>query len=308
MQLYKPSLVLALAILSIVITGSISSLVGTAIAQIGESEPVTVQTDKEFYEFDYPDPTIVIISGNVSSDILREGENIVIQVLNPMGARYRIDLVNVTASNGSYEYHMPIGGPIAGQSGEYKVLVSYRGTYQSETSFQYDAGGTVIDYFCMMRVCTYEVTVSNITHVIYYRMTGTITNVTADIQSKSLILDAETGRGGGLQIALPTELIVAETEQGNDDRFAILVDGNEASYDDIPRESGEHRIILRNVDNPEKYRIIFIAFEDEVNQIEIIGTWIAPEFNSTLVIAIVIVTSIAGAVVWSRLSYRQKNI
>lgn len=203
--MYKQSLELTSAIVSILAIGSIVPLSDIVQAQEAESEKITVQTDKESYEFDYPDPPIVVISGNVSGDIFREGEDVLIQVLNPMGARYRVDFANVSASDGSFEYPMPIGGPVAGYSGEYKVLVSYRGKYQAETTFQYDNGAVAIDYFCMMRVCTYEITVSNVTHVIYYRMTGTITNVTADIQSKSLILDAEER----IWIYVPPEIIIA---------------------------------------------------------------------------------------------------
>jgi hypothetical protein len=294
--LTKLSLALDFAVLSILIPGSIVALSNNAHAQADSK--ITVNTDKEKYEFSYPDPPIVIISGTISRDILSEGEYVVIQVLNPSGRMYRVDFTNVTASDGSFEYHMPIGGPIADISGDYKVLVTYRGNYQSETTFRYDTNSVIADYFCMMRLCTYEIILSNVTHVINYRMTGTITNVTADIESKSLILNVETGTsGGGLRIALPRELIRAENE-GNDNSFVVFVDGKETVFEEIT-EAEQYYSSLDVDQNPEEYRLLSIAFENRVEQIEIVGTWIAPEFSS-VAIALVMITSIASIVLWSR--------
>ena len=302
--MHRLSLALTLAVLSILVAGNTVTLLDDAHAQ---DSKITVKTDRESYQFDYPDPPVVIISGNVSRDILSEGEYVIIQVLNPMGAWYRVDFVNVTALDGSFEYHIPIGGPIADNSGEYKVLVTYRGNYQSETTFRYDTNSVIADYFCMMRLCTYEITISNVTHVINYRMTGTITNVTADIESKSLILNVETGTGGGIRIALPKELIRAENAEGNDNSFIVLVDGKETVLEEIT-EAEQYYSYLDVDQTPEEYRLLSIAFENKVEQIEIVGTWIAPEFSSSLVIAIAMVTSIVGTVVWSRLWYSQKRI
>ena len=293
------SLALTLAILSILVAGNTVTLSDDAHAQ--EDSKITVQTDRENYEFDYPDPPIVIISGNVSRDILSEGEYVVIQVLNPMDARYRVDFVNVTASDGSFEYHMPIGGPIADISGEYAVLVNYRGTYQAETSFQYDNGATIRDYLCMITLCTHEITISNITHVINYRMAGIIKNVTADVEKKSLILDLEN-YGSEMRMALPKELIRAEDEQGNDTEFIIFVDGKESVYSDLPEKAAGQYRSLGITENLERYRVISIGFEEveTYQRIEIVGTWVAPEFSSSLVIAIVMVTSIAAVIAWSK--------
>ncbi len=277
----------------------------TVQAQTQESL-ITVQTDKESYDFHYPNPAIVVISGNVSKDILREGEKVVIQVLNPMGARYRVDFVNVSASDGSYQYPMPIGGSIAGISGEYTVLATYSGNYQSETTFQYDTHSEAIEYTCMMSLCTYEITISNVTHIINYRMSGTIGNVTADIESKTLILNVTTGRGQGiLRLALPKDLIKAEDEQG-DDAFVVIVNGKETVFEEIT-EAEQYYSYLGVDQNPENYRLLSLTFEGVVKQVKIVGTWIAPEFDLPLVIGVMIV-SIVGTVVWSRLWYRQKRI
>lgn len=268
-------------------------------AQAQTNNKITVQTDRDYYEFD--NPVIIVISGNVSNDILRSGEQVVIQVYNPNGVLYRVDFANVTETDGSYDYELKLGGGgMMFVAGEYRVVATYRGQYQAETTFGFE-GETIRDHLCAITVCTYKVTVSNVTHTIYYRASGSITNVTADIDRKSLILEVSTPeRNSGLLMALPRTLIEAiDVETGNDSKFMIFVDGQEIAYDDIPHQAREYNLYLGTSENPEDYRILTgINFGRESMQIEIIGTWVAPELG--YMSAVVLTALIAAIVMWTR--------
>jgi len=84
----------------------------------------------------------------------------------------------------------------------------------------------------------------------------------------------ETTDEGTISLDLPRELIEAETQDGKDDTFIILIDGIEVAY----QESVVHS----------DSRVITINFEELDSDIEIIGTYVIPEFGTIAMMILII--------------------
>ncbi|MFY3740847.1 MAG: hypothetical protein HMLIMOIP_001292 [Candidatus Nitrosomirales archaeon] len=123
---------------------------------------------------------------------------------------------------------------------------------------------------------TVSVEIEGQAYDIPYEVTGgTVQQVTADIDSKSLIVTISSNASGTLTVWLPTEVIDADNE------FTVFVDGESATFTEI--------------DSTADARVLEIEFEDGAGEVEIAGTFIVPEFGS---LAIMVVSmAIVGTIV-----------
>ena len=90
----------------------------------------------------------------------------------------------------------------------------------------------------------------------------------------ALIVQIDSTDEGTISLDLPREFIGAEKQDGKDDTFIILIDGIEVAY----QESVVHS----------DSRVITINFEQGDSDIEIIGTYVVPEFGAIVMIILVV--------------------
>ena len=90
--------------------------------------------------------------------------------------------------------------------------------------------------------------------------------------------EISTTSDGQLTITLPRALIDAKLN-GDDDEFFVLIDGEEVDFDET-KDNGS--------------RTLTIAFPDGAEEIEIIGTFVIPEFGAiaALILAVAIISII----------------
>lgn len=114
---------------------------------------------------------------------------------------------------------------------------------------------------------------------------GSVKNATANIDRRSIEFDGRS-EGTTLQVRLPRALIDS-TQDGNDVPFTVLVNGQ-------PSANATQGVVPSNGD-----RMICIPLEHfgPVARIEIIGTSIAPEFDS---FAILVASVMVAALIASR--------
>jgi len=113
-----------------------------------------------------------------------------------------------------------------------------------------------------------------------YQITGgSIISITPDIDQSSLIIEIEAVDDGELTITLPRELIDAKFN-GDDDDFFVLVDAEEVDFEETKTNSE---------------RTLTIEFPAGTEEIEIIGTFVIPEFGAiaALILAVAIISIIA---------------
>jgi len=101
---------------------------------------------------------------------------------------------------------------------------------------------------------------------------GKINQVIPDLDEKSLMVEIESISNGTLVINLPREVIDAKFA-GEDDSFIVLLDGLDVDFDEST---------ARNE------RTLTIQFPEGTEDIEIIGTYVIPEFGEIAVLILMI--------------------
>jgi predicted secreted protein with PEFG-CTERM motif len=264
----------AYALMAILLASVASvALVGTANAQA-----LTVETGQPGYAAG----DTIEVSGEVGT--VQAGLPVLIRVFNPNGALARTDQITPIA-DGSYSYSFPAGGPLMGVSGEYRAAVTYRSNTE-ETAFNFitSQGGQI------WRTVTVEI--AGREHPIRYQISGgTLTNMTADPETATLTAMVNSTAinstaPGVLVVELPRSMIQSLSEVGaptggNDTDFEAFVDTEGGIIDETMTNS--------------TVRELTIPFDQGAEEIEIVGTWVVPEFGA--IAAIILAIAIVGIIV-----------
>lgn len=109
---------------------------------------------------------------------------------------------------------------------------------------------------------------------------GVIVDMLVDSDIFALIIIIQSDNDGSLTVELPRDSIDALKSDGSDDTYIILIDGVEVPYQEVSTSS--------------KSRTITIEFEGGDSDIEIIGTFVVPEFGTIAVVifAVAIISSV----------------
>lgn len=120
-------------------------------------------------------------------------------------------------------------------------------------------------------------------HVLSYDLIGAnLNNILPQPESNSLMILIDSMDDGSLSIALPRDVIDAKSANGLDASFFILVDGEEALFEETISETE---------------RIISVNFPAGTEKVEIIGTFVIPEFGT--IAMMILVVSIVSLIVFS---------
>jgi len=215
----------------------------------------------------------IVISGKVSTIILETP--VTIQIFNE-GNLIEIAQI-VVAQDGSFTHTIIAQGPQWQTEGAYTVRASYGEGNISEANFEFFKQLAIIDTSDFFEV---DAGRSGTFDVEYVIRGGTIKDMIVDAEIFALIVILESEGDGSLTLDLPRVSIDAKKSNGSDDLFIILIDGIEVIYDEA----------ITN----ENTRTITIQFEEGDSDIEIIGTFIIPEFGTmaSLILAFSIISVI----------------
>ena len=246
----------------------------------GSGITLDISTDKEAYN---PGETITI-SGNVNPQI--PGTDVILQIVSPRNNIVQIEQLEVN-SNGEFdgEIETDFGG-LWKNSGTYEIRAFYWNDVRVDIQFDYGmtSVGMMQEKPLDESVQTEESTeivgveergnmsldVQGI-NVNYIINGGKIISIIPDLDETSLIITIETTTDGELIITLPKDVI--------DGIFFVLVDGEETMYTEEVNDNSS---------------TLIIPFYNGTEEIEIIGTFVIPEFGTivVLVLAIAIITII----------------
>ena len=263
---------------SVIIVSSLILLpffAGEVFAQ--ENQSLTITTEKESYPAGEPIQIVGLVESKVTDF------KVTIRVFNPMNNLITIDELDVN-DDGTFHGEIPtsIGG-LWEKDGTYTIIANYYASEVSTIQFEYgvmiSAGvQDVVPEFSVTEDEDYLQSTMLEDYELGYELTGAkIIRITPDTEMKSLIFEIETYSDGELRITLPKDVIDTD-EEG----FFILVDGIETNHE--------------AVSNLENWSFV-IPFSYGSEEIEIIGTFVIPEFGTIAVL--VLVTSIAVIVMIS---------
>lgn len=260
-----------LALFTILATGSLAL---PAFAQ-EFVDAVTIATDKEAYE----DGETITVSGSVRERL--SGYDVTLQVFAANGNLVTAQQLPVSDEN-TFGIDLSAGGPLWRSAGTYTIKVLYgTASRTAETSFEFGGSGDVIPG---PKGKTFPLANPEDGSVGYSIKGGKILSITPDVAAKSLIVEIETTADGEVKLIIPRSILDArlgaDGKSGEDDSFFVLVDGAEADFEETTTSED---------------RTLTIPFEDGTTQIEIIGTFVIPEFGTiaVIILAVAIVSIIA---------------
>ena len=239
------------------------------------NESIVVTTDKASYS----EGETIVITGEVRD--LYSGTPVSVIVKAPNGNLVSIAQINVGADK-KFSTEMTAGGALMNSEGAYIVTAQYGTVNRSaETTFEFGGAATTPLEEDESTVSDTMVSMRDGNGSIGYEITGgQLLSITPDVDANSLIVGIDATSDGSLTLIIPRSVADALLATGEDDEFFVLVDGEEVDFSE---------------DVSSTDRTLTIAFYAGAEEIEIIGTFVVPEFGTiaAMILAVAIVSIIA---------------
>jgi predicted secreted protein with PEFG-CTERM motif len=233
---------------------------GTAFAQ---ESLISVQVNHS----NYIEGDTIIISGNIVTII---GDTQVTMQLFQKGNLIEIAQIEVS-QDGKYSHMIIAQGPLWKNQGTYMIKATYGEGNVSETEFDFTPKSKIIETTKDFPV---DAGNSGIFDVKYTIIGGTVENIDIEQDNLGLLVKINSLNDGKIILELPREYIDAEKQNGNDEEFIILINDIQTTYEQIQSNS--------------TVRTIEINFEKGDSEIQIIGTYVIPEFGAIVMIILTI--------------------
>jgi predicted secreted protein with PEFG-CTERM motif len=285
----------------------------------GENDSITVSTDKSSYS----EGEKILVYGEIK--YLALGNQLTIRIDSPNGVAH-VGQMEV-GSDKKFNTEINPSGQYWKKSGTYSILIHQDKDNQATISFEFSGitsvhekmqdstiedstiedstiedstiedstieDSTIEDSVIPDSVIT-ETTISvhDSTDLIFYEITnGKLKNVVPDMDDISLHVYIEATDNGSIELTIPRSVLDATTN-GSDVEFFVLIDGEEVDFEEIKTSSD---------------RTLTIDFYPGSEQIEIIGTFVIPEFGTiaAMILAVAII-SIVAISTKSRLSMQSR--
>ncbi len=238
-----------------------------------QSVEVTVDTSKDSYE----EGEVITVSGNVTPVIA--GQVITLQIF------YQGTLIHISqfevGQDGSYTETILAEGKFWTSDGDYIIKATYGEGNSIEKTIKFFSEKGVPETTNIFEV---DAGSSGTFDVEYTIRGGVVKDMLVDSDIFALIVIIQSDDDGTLTVELPRDSIDAKKSSGADDTYIILIDGVEVPYQEVSTSS--------------KSRTITIEFEGGDSDIEIIGTFVIPEFGTIAVM--ILVVAIMSAIILSR--------
>lgn len=221
-----------------------------------EKESISVATDKP----DYQGVQTIEVSGHSTIT------PIILMVTAPNGNLITVAQVE-TDLEGNYSTGIITGGALYSNAGSYKITSTSQG-FETSTTFGY---GT-LEYIEEPQP---QASLADITYEI---SGGEVDSISNDPEALSITLDLINADGGEIVLTLPRDVIDSSID-GVDEVFFVLVDGYETEYTEVATDLD---------------RTLTIPFVAEASSIEIIGTYVIPEFGTIamMILAVAIISMV----------------
>ena len=234
--------------------------------------PLTVQADKSVYDH----ASTITVTGNVAN-VIPGNVPITITVVNPLNSLVTIDQINVS-NDGSFTTSVSTSGKLMKYDGTYTIKVNY-GSLDNNVKVELTGGVAVAEKTHMdhgdkemhhddVECGSSEVNVGgNCTS--YDISGGHVISATVNSNDNSVIINIDSDDDGTLTISPSTS-----TQKGI---FMVLVDGEESDDAEINGNT------------------VIVPFNAGTEEIEIIGTFVIPEFGTiaAMILAVAIISIIA---------------
>jgi len=221
-------------------------------------ELISIKTSDKSYE----DGDTIVISGNVTAIILNEP--VTIRIL------YETSIIEIAqleiSQDGTFTHTIKAEGKSWKRDGMYRISAFYGGTV-IETTIEFFSKQSVNETTNIFEVNAGAYGTFDVDYTI---RGGTVKNMLIDSEIFALIVIIDSESDGSITLDLARISIDAKKSDNTDDTFLIFIDGAEVR----PEETS----------TTQTSRTLKIEFEEGDSDIEIIGTFVVPEFGSIAIL------------------------
>ena len=247
-------------------------------------EVILSTSDDVYYNGDH-----VVVFGNVGT--IFENLPITIQIYHEQ------NLVSVAqvpvAKDGTFVASFYATGSKWKDEGSYTIRAQYTSTQIAETTFEFFT--QAIDK--SSAVFPVDIPNSGTFDVGYTVRGGEVKDVVMNMERYSLLVETAMDTNGNIILKLPRDSFDAQND-GTDTTFIILISKQNNAAEDFMQVEYEEIAV-----SPD-YRTIRIPLEEGDKWVEVIGTYVIPEFGSIVIIILVVAVSSAIIVSKSKFSVR----
>jgi len=239
-------------------------------------DPISVSTSRDIY---YEDD-IIIVFGKVTS-ILNELP-VTIQLYHE-DSLIAVDQVEI-ALDGTFATDFRAKGNFWKEDGTYIVRAFYTPEKIAEKTFQFfkKPSDRTSSLFPV------DIPNSGSFDLGYSIIGGEINDIILNQEHYSLLIELKADSNGNIVLKLPRENIEAKTSEGVDEIFIVLISKTGLDGDDFTE------VEFKEIETGPDFRTMSIQFEEDDRWIEIIGTYVIPEFGTivTMILLIAVTTTI----------------
>lgn len=219
---------------------------------------LSIELSNEIYE----EGDSIVIYGNVTTIVADDPQITISIFFGNQSSLIQIAQLAV-AQDGTFTHTVLAQGPQWQKEGQYLVRGQYGEGNVAEVSFEFFVGQSMRDTTDIFEVDAASFGTFDVEYTI---RGGSINDMIVDSHIFGMKIFIETDSDGSITVNLPRKSIDAKKTNGDDDIFIILIDGIEVPYQEDLEDS--------------KTRLITVEFQEEDSVIEIIGTFVIPEFGT----------------------------
>ena len=239
-------------------------------------DPISVSTSRDiYYEND-----IIIVFGKVSATL---SELPVTIQLYHEDSLIAVDQIEI-ALDGTFATDFTAKGHFWNEDGIYIVRAFYTPEKIAEKTFQFfkKPSDRISSLFPV------DIPNSGSFDLGYSIIGGEINDVILNQEHYSLLIELKADSNGNVVLKLPRENIEAKTSDGADEIFIVLISKTGLDGDDFTE------VEFKEIETGSEFRTMSIQFEEDDRWIEIIGTYVIPEFGTivTMILLIAVTTTI----------------
>jgi predicted secreted protein with PEFG-CTERM motif len=235
--------------------------------------PIRAWTDKNLYDHD----SEIVIQGVVSH--IKEEIPVTVRVISPQGNIVGIEQVHVE-NDKTFQTTFSTSGPLFKENGVYTIRVQY-GPQEINDKITVEILGTFEEMAISCNADELVVESDTDAYCLLFSTDGVdVRSATVSSELSSITLKVGADADGLVTLVIPRD-VMDSTSDGGDSDFIVLVDGEEADFEEIETDDSA--------------RTLEIVVPEGATQVEIIGTFAVPEFGmmAAIILAVAIVSIIA---------------
>ena len=264
------------SLLFLILISSVS--INSIFAQEISGQKISLTTDNTAYE----EGDIITVTGNI--DKILPGTPIILQIFID---RTQVDVAQIdVSSQGDFSTTFVASGPLWSNDGDVSIRASY-GTMYTETNFTFFSQVAEDTFLLNQEV---EIPNEGTFDIPYTMKGGTVQTILLNQENLGLDININTTSDGSITLELARNYIDSTKPDGSNEDFIIIIYNSQV---DEPVQTE-----FLELESTDESRVIQIPIKSGDNLIQIIGTFVIPEFGTitqfVLIIAIFSIIAITA--------------